>query len=90
MRQKEGFVLRDICGDMAIVGEGAGTVDFNKLISLNDTAVWLWNKAEELGDFTAEQLAEEICKEYDVDQTKALADINKILGEWKEMGIIEA
>ena len=89
MRQKEGFVLRDICGDKAIVPEGFQVVDFRKMISMNDTAVWLWEKCTELGDFTAEQLAEALCGEYEVEFTRALADINRILDQWKEMGLVE-
>ena len=89
MRQKKGFVLRDICGEKAIVGEGVETVDFGKLISLNDTAAWLWEKAAELGDFTPEQLADAICEEYDVESSKALSDIQKIVATWKEIGLIE-
>ena len=42
MKQKEGFVLRTVCGEHVIVGEGLGTIDFGKLISLNETAAWLW------------------------------------------------
>lgn len=89
MRQKKGFVLRDICGEKAIVGEGVETVNFGKLISLNDTAAWLWEKAAELGDFTPEQLADEICREYDVEKSQALSDIQNILDTWKEIGLIE-
>lgn len=89
MRQKKGFVLRDICGEKAIVGEGVETVNFGKLISLNDTAAWLWEKAAELGDFTPEQLADAICEEYDVERSKALSDIQKIVATWKEIGLIE-
>ena len=89
MRQKEGFVLRDICGEKAIVAEGLQVVDFRKMISMNDTAVWLWKKCTELGDFTAEQLAEALCEEYEVESSKALADINHLLDQWKEMGLLE-
>ena len=89
MRQKKGFVLRDICGEKAIVGEGLETVNFGKLISLNDTAARLWEKAAELGDFTEEQLADAICEEYDVEKSQALSDITKIVANWKEIGLIE-
>ena len=82
-------MLRDICGDKAIVPEGFQVVDFRKMISMNDTAVWLWEKCTELGDFTAEQLAEALCEEYEVESSKALADINRILDQWKEMGLLE-
>ncbi len=88
MKQKKGFVLREVCGEKVIVGEGVETINFGKLISLNETAAWLWEKASELGDFTEEQLAEEICKAYEVEPSQALADIKKIVANWKEIGLI--
>ena len=89
MRQKKGFVLREVCGEKAILGEGLGTVDFGKIISLNETAAFLWEKASELGDFTAEQLAEALCSEYDVETERALDDVQKMLEIWQNTGIIE-
>ena len=88
MKQKDGFVLRDVCGEKVIVGEGLETVNFGKLISLNDTAAWLWEKAAELGDFTEEQLADAICEEYEVEKSHALSDIKKIVANWKEIGLV--
>jgi hypothetical protein len=88
MRQKDGFVLRDVLGDKALVGEGADAINFGKLISMNDTAAWLWEKASELGDFTEEQLVDAILQEYDVDKAKAQADVTKLINTWKEMGVI--
>lgn len=38
MRQKQGFVLREVCGENVIVAEGIEVVDFSNLISLNGTA----------------------------------------------------
>ena len=88
MRQKDGFVLRDVLGDKALIGEGADAINFGKLISMNDTAAWLWEKASELGDFTEEQLVDAILQEYDVDKAKAQADVTKLINTWKEMGVI--
>lgn len=89
MRQKEGFVLREICGEKVIVAEGLKVVDFGKMVSMNDTATWLWEKCTEMGDFTAEQLAEAICQVYNVEPSKALTDVTRIMDEWKELGLIE-
>ena len=89
MKQKKGFVLRDVCGEKVIVGEGIEAVNFNKLISLNDTAAWLWEKAAELGDFTAQELADALCKEYDVTPERALADVEKLMASWQSAGIVE-
>ena len=88
MRKKEGLVLRDICGDKAVVAEGLKVIDFRKMITMNDTAAWLWEKCTELGDFTAEQLAEALSQEYQVEASKALADTNRILDKWKKLGLI--
>ena len=82
-------MLRDICGQMAVVAEGLQVVDFGKMVSLNDTAVWLWKKCSELGDFTADQLAEAICQEYAVEPSQALADVTRLLATWSEIGLIE-
>lgn len=89
MKQKDGFLLREICGEKVIVAEGLKVVDFGKMVSMNNTAAWLWEKCTELGDFTAEQLSEAICERYQVEPSKALADVNRILDEWKELGLIE-
>jgi hypothetical protein len=88
MRQKDGFVLRDVLGEKALVGESADAINFDKLISLNDTAAWLWEKASELGDFTEEQLVDALLQAYDVDKAKAQADVTKLINTWKEMGVI--
>ena len=43
MRIKKGFVLREMCGENIITAEGIENVRFDKLISLNATAAYLWN-----------------------------------------------
>lgn len=88
MKKKQGFVLREVCGEKVIVGEGLEAVDFGKLISLNETAAWLWEQA--VGDFTAESLCSQLCNEYEIDPATAMADIKAITHEWLQLGIIEA
>ena len=88
MKQKEGFVLREVCGEKVIVGEGLGAIDFGKLISLNETAAWLWEKAGELGEFDAESLAEALCESYDVTPETALTDVRNLLATWLELGLL--
>ena len=36
MRIKNGFVLRQVCGENVIVGEGLGAINFGKMLALND------------------------------------------------------
>ena len=42
MKLKEGFVLRQVCGENVITGEGLGAINFGKLLALNETAAWLY------------------------------------------------
>lgn len=82
-------MLRTVCGEKVIVGEGLGAINFGKLVSLNDTAAWIWEKAGELGDFDAETLAAALCEAYKVDVDTARADVEKLLAQWQELGIVE-
>ena len=87
MRKKNGFVLREVCGEKVIVGEGLGAVDFGKLISMNETAAWLWEHAG--SDFTADDLAKALQEEYDVEESVAANDVKAMLDEWLNIGIVE-
>ena len=87
MKKKDGLVLRDVCGEKVIVGEGLGAVDFGRLISLNDTAAWLWEHCDE--NTGVDALAEALCGEYDVEPDVAKRDVESIIGEWVKAGIVE-
>ncbi len=88
MRIKNGFVFREVCGEQVIMGEGVGALDFGKLLCLNETAAWLWQKASE-GDFTIESLTEALCDEYEVSAEQAKADVAAIVAEWQKVNVIE-
>ena len=89
MRLKKGFVLRQVCGENVIVGEGLGAINFGKLLALNETAAWLWKEAQAMGDFTIEALAQRLCEEYEVSTEEALRDVADIVGEWQNVEVIE-
>ena len=89
MKIKNGFVLRDVCGEQVIMGEGIGALDFGRLLCLNETAAWLWKKAETLGKFTVDSLAEALCVEYEVSVEQAKVDVAAIVAEWQKVKIVE-
>ena len=89
MKLKKGFVLREVCGEQVIMGEGLGAIDFGRLLCLNETASWLWKQAVEMGDFTFDSLASKLSEEYDVTTAEALADVQGIVSEWQEAGVVE-
>ena len=42
MKLKSGFELRDVCGEKVVIAQGIENVDFSKLITLNESAAYLW------------------------------------------------
>jgi hypothetical protein len=89
MQLKKGFVLRNVCGENVITGEGLDAIDFGRLLCLNETATWLWRRAEEQGIFTVDSLADALCEEYDVHADQARQDVSAMLAEWQNIGVVE-
>ncbi|MGM9785398.1 MAG: PqqD family protein [Candidatus Cryptobacteroides sp.] len=88
MRIKKGFILRDICGEKIVSGEGLENINFNKLISLNSTAAFLFAKVEGK-EFSAEEMADMLVEEYGIDKELALKDSANLCNAWAEAGIAE-
>jgi len=88
MKIKEGFILRQICGEYVVVGEGLAQVNFNKMLSLNESAAYLW-KAVEGKEFTEEDLIQLLLDQYEVTREVAANDVKKLIAIWKEQGVAE-
>jgi hypothetical protein len=89
MKIKKGFRLRTVCGENIIVAEGIENIDFSRIITMNESAAYLWNKIEGL-DFDAKMLCNLLQEEYDIDEATALKDAETLIHHWMEAGIIEA
>lgn len=87
MRIKDGFELREICGENVILSHGMENIDFSKIISLNETAAFLWKEA--VGkDFDEQSLSDALLGAYDVDAETARKDVERILSTWREIGLL--
>ncbi len=87
MRIKDGFELREICGENVILSHGMENIDFSKIISLNETAAFLWKEA--MGkDFDEQSLSDALLDAYDVDAETARKDVERILSTWREIGLL--
>lgn len=87
MRINNGFELREMCGEHIIIGAGMENVDFSKVISLNESAAYLWSEVERQ-DFTPETMAALLMEQYDVDEATALADATALARQWVSVGIV--
>ena len=88
MKKKSGFVLRQVCGEYVIVGEGLERVNFNKMISLNSSAAYRWEAVEEK-EFSVQTLSDLLTDKYDVDEKTAANDARELAAKWIEAGIVE-
>ncbi len=89
MKTKNGFNLRKVCGESILVAEGEENIDFSNIISMNDSATFLWTKAQEVENFTEEDLLAWLTSEYDVEEEVARKDVNTLVQQWQEAGIIQ-
>ncbi len=88
MKIVDGFTLRSVAGEKIVSGEGVAQINFNKLISLNESAAYLW-QAVEGGEFSIEKLTDLLLEEYDIEREKAFVDASAIANKWLELGLIE-
>lgn len=88
MKIKKGFELRKICGENIVIAHGVENIDFTKIITLNESAAFIWQQVEGK-DFTEEEMAKFLLDEYEVDETQALADVKALTESWKQAGLVE-
>lgn len=88
MKVKEGFVLRSVAGNYMVVGEGLKQIGFNKIISLNSTAAYLWESIC-ARDFSVSDLQGLLVAKYGIDEQLAEKDATAIMEIWLKTGLLE-
>lgn len=86
MKIKNGYVLKEVAGTNVVVNVGKN-IDFNGMITLNETAALLWRTLEEGADST--KLTEAIISEYEVDLATAEKDVAMFINKLEGNGILE-
>ena len=82
-------MLREVCGEHVIIGEGLGAINFGKMLALNESAAWLWQQAVAMDGFTIDTLAQKLSDEYEVSVDEAKTDVAAIIAEWQNVGVVE-
>lgn len=89
MKVKNGFNLREVCGENIIVAEGDENIDFSNIISMNESSAYLWQEVQKLDNFTIDTLTQLLCEEYEIDEATAKKDVTTLATQWAAAGIIE-
>lgn len=86
MTIKKQLVKRNIAGDVILVPVGDSSLTLKGLITLNETAEFIWDRLADAAD--AAELAAALCKEYEIDAATAKNDVDEILAQFRELEII--
>lgn len=72
MKIAKEFILREIAGECVLVPTGATTQEFNGLITMSDTARFIWENMEKAESL--EEMIQMILEEYEIDEETAKKD----------------
>ena len=89
MKAKKGFRLRELGNEFILVGESVEQINFNKMITMNETAAYLWRNIVNLESFSPKTLCDLLTAEYEVDDELAMKDAELTAKTWLEAGIVE-
>ena len=64
------------------------TTDLSSVLSFNESAAWLWRKAEGI-DFDEPALVGLLCAEYDITPQYAAEEVARIVSQWRGYGLLE-
>ena len=86
MKIREGFVLRQVADATIVVPSGETSLDFNGMITLNETGAFLWKLLE--SDTDEDAMVKAMLSEYEVDENTARSGIEKFVGKLEQEGLL--
>lgn len=86
MKIKEGYILKEVAGNFIVVAIGEAALDFNGVITLNETGAFLWDKMSD--DITEQSLVDIMMNEYEIDENTAKADVLVFTQKLKEAELL--
>ena len=85
MKLKNGFVLREVAGEIVVIPSG-DALDLNVMITLNDTGKFLWERIEKGAE--PDELVEALLSEYDVTPELARQAVDAFAARLKELDFL--
>lgn len=87
MKIKDSYVLKRVADTNIVVPIGSGDIDFNTVITLNDSGAFLWDELKK--GSSLEALTEAMTNRYEVTEEKAKADITAFLDKARKAGLLD-
>ncbi len=86
LKVEKQFILREMAGEYIIIPVGKTALEFNGMITVNDSSVMMWKLLQEGTD--EEGLLNAMLDTYEVSEEQAKADIKEFLDELMKYDII--
>ena len=80
------FVSRDIAGDHVLVPTGATSREFNGMITMTDTAKFIWEHLETTDSL--DEMVKLLTERYEVDEQTAARDVAGLVNELLARGMV--
>jgi len=81
------FVCRQVAGETIVLPIKSGVASTECVFTLDEVGSLIWGLID--GTRTAEQIAGEVSRLYDVTETQARADVGEFLADLAEAGLVE-
>ena len=88
MKVIPGFALRPLGNEYLLIAESVDLVNFNAMITLNESAAYLWRNVAELQSFDEQTMVDLLQAEYEVSPEQALEDVRKTIASWRDAKLI--
>ena len=87
MKIKKDFMIREVAGTSIVVPVGEASLNFNGLITLNETGTFLFKILKD--GATKDELLEKLLAEYEIDEDTAKKDIDKFIDKLSGADLLE-
>lgn len=89
MKLREDLILRHVGEDYIIVEPGQDQIDMSRVYTLNETAAWLWEQLQGK-DFQLADVTSLLLDRYEVDETTATEDAEKLMDLFLAQNLLKA
>jgi hypothetical protein len=87
MKRKADFIMQNVGGENLLVPLGAQVMDMNGIITLNDTAAYVWELLAQ--ERSLDELTAAVAERFDVTPERACADVQTFVDEIAQLGLLK-
>ena len=88
VKMKPGFIVREVAGEQVVIPAGMESVDFTKMLVLNDSALLLVSSLMKECFLSIEELADILLRDYDVEEEQAKEDVAELLDKLQQLDML--